>query len=134
MKFTVEKKQSDDSNLIPLINIVFLILIFFLIATVIRPFTAKDIKLSKSMNQESLHKLAHTLVIDKTGALFVKGKAISKHNLSTAFLKQDNSEAHKTLTIVADQTLPADKLLEIVQDIRKYEFEKVKLVTERIGR
>ena len=64
----------------------------------------------------------------------MKGKAISKHNLSTAFLKQDNSEAHKTLTIVADQTLPADKLLEIVQDIRKYEFEKVKLVTERIGR
>ena len=134
MKFIVENKQSDDSHLIPLINIVFLILIFFLIATVIRPFTAKDIRLSKSISQESLHKLAHTLVIDKTGALFVKGKSISKQDLSTAFLAPQNSTEHRTLTIIADQTLSADKLLEAVQDVQKYEFDQVKLVTERIGR
>ena len=137
MKLKTEHKQADDSNLIPLINIVFLILIFFLIATVIRPFSARDVKLSKSLNQESLHKLAHTLVIDKTGALFVKGRQMTQDELATAFQSQSPGETsmigEQTLTIIADQTLPADRLLEIVQEVKQYEFGKVKLVTERMN-
>ena len=129
MKFEFETKDSDDTNLIPLINIVFLILIFFLIATVIRPFTAKDIKLATTSSEEGLHRLTHHLVIDKQGQLTGKGKPLALSDLPTAFQIDENKD--HTLNIIADKDLPAEKLLEIVEEIQKLKFKKIKLVTEK---
>ena len=129
MKFDFETKDNDDTNLIPLINIVFLILIFFLIATVIRPFTAKNIKLAATNSEESLHRLTHHLVIDKEGQLTGKGKSLAITDLSNVF-QIDESQDH-TLNIIADKELPAEKLLQIVEEIQKLKFKKIKLVTEK---
>lgn len=129
MKFDLETNESHDTNLIPLINIVFLILIFFLIATVIRPFTAKNIKLATTNSEEGLHRLTHHLVIDKEGKLTGKGKVISVSDLPATF-QIDESDDH-TLNIIADKELPAEKLLQIVEEIQKLKFKKIKLVTEK---
>ncbi len=128
MEFNFEKKKANEENLIPLINIVFLILIFFLITTVIRPFSAKDIELAKAVKNEKLNKVVHSLVIDKNGGLRVNGEAITVEGLSSAFVKEGGEK--QTVNIIADKELAADKLLETVGQLKSLKLEHIKLIVE----
>lgn len=156
MQLKSVKKQATDENLIPLINIVFLILIFFLIATVIRPFSAKNIDLATTDAAEKLHRLTLSLTIDKEGILYHKNKTVTLDELKTGLLgntetntletstreisktteQQDEANTShsatetKTLTLIADRELKADKLLEIVSGLNDIKFKSIKLITE----
>ena len=134
MQIQWDKKEKDQENLIPLINIVFLILIFFLIATVIRPFSAKDLTLAKAVEDETFHKLPNTLVINKDGQLMVQGKPIVIETLSEAFGLTDYEGPAKTLNIIADQALPADQLLGIISKVDHKKLGNIKLVIEKTAR
>jgi len=130
MKFEYPQKQQSDENLIPLINIVFLILIFFLIATVIRPFSSKDIDLARSSEKGSLSQLTHRITIDKTGQLYFKGAPINSDQVARVF--EGSEEANATLNIIVDKALPASKLLEIASKFRNPKMDHIKLVLEKI--
>lgn len=138
------KKQPNEENLIPLINIVFLILIFFLVAATIRPFEARDIKLASSQKHEKGLKVQFALMINKEGTLTFKGKTISMADLKTLgsdgeaddkSAQNQNSKTPTTtttkiLTLIADKELPAEKLLTIVAKLEATNFTAIKLVTE----
>ena len=134
MQIQWDKKEKDQENLIPLINIVFLILIFFLIATVIRPFSAKDLTLAKAVEDETFQKLPNTLVISKDGQLMVQGKPIVIETLSEVFGLTDYEGPAKTLNIIADQALPADQLLKIISKVDQKKLGNIKLVIEKTAR
>lgn len=131
MELKFEKKKADEENLIPLINIVFLILIFFLITTVIRPFSAKDIKLAEAMMDDKLHKITHSLVINETGDLSVNGERVSIQALGTALSANEQQVTEQSVNIIADKALPADKLLDIVTELGNLKFNNIKLVIEK---
>jgi len=128
MELNFEKKKHSEENLIPLINIVFLILIFFLITTVIRPFSAKDIELAKAAKNDKLSKITHSLVIDKTGSLIANGEFTTIETLSDFFMAE--GETSQTVNIIADKELVADKLLEIVGQLGNLKFKNIKLIIE----
>lgn len=128
MELKFEKKKHNEENLIPLINIVFLILIFFLITTVIRPFSAKDIELAKAVKNDKLNKVVHSLVIDKNGALTSNGGTITLDVLPSVF--QAEGETVQTVNIIADKALAADKLLEIVSQLGDLKLKNIKLIIE----
>jgi len=130
MKFECPQKQKGDENLIPLINIVFLILIFFLIATVIRPFSSKDIDLARSSEKDSSSQLTHRMTIDKTGQLYFKGAPINSDEIGRVF--EGGEKENATLNIIVDKALPASKLLEIVSKFRNPKMGHIKLVLEKI--
>ncbi|MGH1405815.1 MAG: ExbD/TolR family protein [Rhodomicrobiaceae bacterium] len=128
MELKFEKKKNNEENLIPLINIVFLILIFFLITTVIRPFSAKDIDLAKAVKNDKLSKITHSLVIDKNGSLIANGEFATIETLSDFFAPEGQST--QTVNIIADKELVADKLLEIVGQLGNLKLKNVKLIIE----
>lgn len=128
MELNFEKKKQSEENLIPLINIVFLILIFFLITTVIRPFSAKDIELAQAVKNEKLNKVVHSLVIDKEGALQVNGEATTVEALPSAFASEGDEK--RTVNVIADKELAADKLLEIVGHLGDLKLKNIKLIIE----
>ncbi len=128
MEINFEKKKQSEENLIPLINIVFLILIFFLITTVIRPFSAKDIDLAKAAKNDKLSKITHSLVIDKNGSLIANGEFTTIETLADFFVSE--GELPQTVNIIADKELVADKLLEIVGRLGNLKLNNIKLIIE----
>ena len=128
MEINFEKKKHSEENLIPLINIVFLILIFFLITTVIRPFSAKDIDLAKAARNDKLSKITHSLVIDKDGSLIANGEFTTIETLADFFVSE--GELPQTVNIIADKELVADKLLEIVGRLGNLKLKNIKLIIE----
>lgn len=135
MKLQSKVHEPDDTNMISLINIVFLILIFFLIASIIRPFSAKDIELVKSLSKDKYTRHAQTLVIDKTGNLIINGTPTDPQDLLTMLGKgmviPEGKQGEARLNIIADQSLPSGILLDHLKTIQSLKFASIKLVTER---
>lgn len=135
MKLQSKVREPDDTNMISLINIVFLILIFFLIASIIRPFSAKDIELVKSLSKDKYTRHAQTLVIDKTGNLIINGTPTDPQDLLTMLGKgmviPEGEQGEARLNIIADQSLPSGILLDHLKTIQSLKFASIKLVTER---
>lgn len=135
MKLQSKVHEPDDTNMISLINIVFLILIFFLIASIIRPFSAKDIELVKSLSKDKYTRHAQTLVIDKTGNLIINGTPTDPQDLLTMLGKgmviPEGEQGEARLNIIADQSLPSGILLDHLKTIQSLKFASIKLVTER---
>lgn len=135
MKLHSKVREPDDTNMISLINIVFLILIFFLIASIIRPFSAKDIELVKSLSKDKYTRHAQTLVIDKTGNLIINGTPTDPQDLLTMLGKgmviPEGEQGEARLNIIADQSLPSGILLDHLKTIQSLKFASIQLVTER---
>lgn len=131
MELKFEEKKEQEENLIPLINIVFLILIFFLIATIIRPFTAKDIDLASAKQDDQIERLTHVIMIDKEGGIRYEGRSVNLEALLTTFADKEDVIKEMTLNIIADKALVNGKLLDIVNRLGTAKFKAIKLIIEK---
>ena len=89
MRLQQQKKFiTKDDNLLPLVNIIFLLLIFFMIAGVIqKQKELYDVQLASATIDEYVEKEMHTLFIDNDRSLILNDKAVPSSNLSTELKK-----------------------------------------------
>ncbi|WP_438463091.1 ExbD/TolR family protein [Marinomonas sp. PE14-40] len=135
MKFNrlnTDKKNSDD-NLVPLINVVFLMLIFFMVAGQIRatdavPITPPD-SLSEIKQDESPAKI---LVSTKLG-VYLNGDKLNQEELSKRLkllYLESKSQDDFLVQISADQDLPVARLQQVFKQVELAGLTRVYLVTK----
>lgn len=110
------KKDYDDDGLLPLVNIIFLLLIFFMIVGVIEKSILKDnldlpsVELDRFQNKEVIK-----IYYDKDKELFIDDKKINLNDIST-FLKTSDAA---NIVLIADKSLlvsDIDKVLLVLQN------------------
>ncbi|MCI5076937.1 biopolymer transporter ExbD [Oricola sp.] len=111
---------------IALINIVFLMLIFFLIAGTLAPPLDSDLSLVRTAGLEG-REPPDAAVIHADGTITWRGEATDPAGI-VAQLGQDEEPA---IRIVPDRALAATKLIEIAEDLRREGAQRVFIVTER---
>ncbi|WP_353352262.1 biopolymer transporter ExbD [Oceaniserpentilla sp. 4NH20-0058] len=77
--------QSSDDNMIPLINIVFLLLIFFMVAGQIKAQQDASIRLPESKKLETAQMVSMHLELLRDGQIQLNGELIQAAQLKTAF-------------------------------------------------
>jgi len=113
---------------IALINIVFLMLIFFLIAGAIAPPLSPEVK-SVTSSKSPPAAPPEALSVSKDGRFFWWAEEVQLDDwLRTAKISED-----KPLRIMADRELPATNLLAIVEQLKAAGHIKIVLITERDG-
>ncbi|WP_278923468.1 MULTISPECIES: ExbD/TolR family protein [Pseudophaeobacter] len=112
---------------IALINIVFLMLIFFMIAGTLAPPLDRDLTLIKTADLEG-REPPDTLVVHADGRLTLRGTAIADAGAYVAGL---SSEARAVVRIVPDQALPARELVQVGNILREAGALRVVLISER---
>ncbi len=123
---TSKKREYDDDGLLPLVNIIFLLLIFFMIAGVIEKRILKDeieppkVKLSKFENKEITK-----IFIDKDNSIFVNEKKIDIKNINNYF----ESEKLKDVVIVADKTLFIKDISFLLGKLHSNKVQNIKLLS-----
>lgn len=123
----VKRARTEREPTIALINIVFLMLIFFLVAgTLARPLD-KDLKLVRTSDLER-ESPADALVVTQSGELRFRGAIVRS---ATAFAGELDAEGRARLRIVPDRELPAHKLVALGRELREAGAEKVVIVTQR---
>lgn len=121
-----QHKQPRE-NTIALINIVFLMLIFFLVAgTLARPVDG-DLRLVRTADLEGAPP-PDALVIHADGRLSWRGDDVDSPE---AFVAGQPEEDRERLRILPDRDLPAEELVDLGRALRLAGAKKVVIVTER---
>ena len=128
MKLRITKSKIDNSdNLLPLVNIIFLLLIFFMMAGVIEK-TKKlnDINLATVTIEEYQENDQPVLFINKNGQLILDDTPVTLENLKNNL---ESVSDEKKLLIAADGDLISQKLNEVLTELHDSKISKVTLIT-----
>lgn len=122
-------QRSKPEPTIALINIVFLMLIFFIVAAQIAPPLEGDLNLVSTADLEN-REPPDALVVMPDGLMKYRGAFVTPAHYVT--IKQESApEDLKTIRLVPDRELAAVKLIEIGTELRTLGAEKIMLVTEQ---
>jgi len=125
MRYRKHKTKREPT--IALINVVFLMLVFFLIAGTITPPISKDVTLVKAAELDPASP-PDGLVILADGSVLAGGAPVSSIQAFAAGL---NDESKQRLRIIPDQNAPAHELLRVASILRSEGVDDVVVATER---
>ncbi|MCR9272579.1 MULTISPECIES: ExbD/TolR family protein [Mameliella] len=121
------RQKAEREPTIALINIVFLMLIFFLVAgTLARPLD-KDLTLVRTAELDTTAP-ADALVIHADGRMTWRG---ASQDSAASFMTQLPAEARARLRVIPDRDLNAADLVRIGRALRGAGAEKIVIVTEK---
>ena len=114
---------------ISLINIVFLILIFFMVSSTLSRTSSAGLEFVQTEGLDCCAG-AHVLQVTSQGALFANGQPISD---PVQYLNA-RPPTDLTVRLVPDQNLPARDLLILIGELRAMGAERIVVVTENTAR
>lgn len=130
LKTVTRRRTASEEHLVPLINIVFLILIFFLVASTIRPFSDRTVKLAESSETAGGGAMQRAIVVRADGTRLVSGDPVEGAAVS-AQLVAWAKEPSRTVTLIADGRASATAVAELVTKAAAAGLKDVKLLTRR---
>ena len=126
-------KRTRDIAIIPLINVVFLILIFFVIAGQIAQSDLFEIDLPESVSTSVPGTEIHTLVVNKDGKMALNQHAIELSLLLSKIRGSSTSteidKAKIKLLVKADSELLVSELQPMLSILREAGFRRVSIAT-----
>ncbi|MEQ8903128.1 MAG: biopolymer transporter ExbD [Roseovarius sp.] len=120
-------RRSRREPTIALINIVFLMLIFFMAAATLAPPLDGELKLVRTAELEG-RAPPDALVVHADGRLAYRGEPLPD---AAAYMAALPEEARATVRIVPDAALPAPDLIRLGAALRRAGATRVVMVTER---
>ncbi len=133
--FVRQKKQEVSVNLTPLIDIVFLLLIFFMVSTSFTRETQIKLDLPKA-SVEPLESKVDSLEIsvDKEGRYFVNGKGLVNQSIETLLsaispIIKDNKDI--SVIISADANTPYQSVVTAMEATSQLGVVNLKMATQR---
>ncbi len=118
MRFREKKEVVEDLNISPLIDMVFILLIFFMVSTTF----VKDMKLDLDRPSASSSSTASTkavrVYIDNQGEVYLDGQSIRIWVLQSRLRDVLKSKTPKSVLVVTDVSVPSGKLVEVVDQAR----------------
>lgn len=126
------RKGSSDSNLIPLINIVFLLLIFFMVAGQIQPQDGSDIQPPLAESVDGTTPPLVDIQINRRNEILLDGESVSISRLQEV-LKGDGRAESEQLVVKADKDVRADELGALLDALRTSGVMSIRLITQKSG-
>ena len=131
MIFFSKKKKNIDINVAPLIDIVFLLLIFFMLASEFTDFKTIDMVSPNQSNKEiNKTKLPIIIELSENGIININNKEIAFNKLS--IIVDDmltNNKINKVVISTPNET-KVNVLIKIVDIIRSLGIENIALITK----
>ena len=125
---TRKKREYDDDGLLPLVNIIFLLLIFFMIAGVIEKRIVKDdIELPAADLDRFENKEITKIFINKSNIFFINDEITNINEIST-YLK---SNKINEVVIVADKSLYVNDVNILLTKLHENNIKNIKLLSNR---
>ena len=115
-----KKKEFNDSiNLIPMINLIFLLLIFFLLTGVIQKKDEIEVTIPESFFGEKKIELKETLTVRKDGSFLWNNREVEKEDILN-ILENDSK-----IIINIDEEASIKKFNELIKIFKMKEIKKV---------
>ncbi len=122
-------QDANDNNMLPLVNIIFLLLIFFMIAGVIqKQKELYEVDLGQATIDTYVEREINTIFIDDDGSLVFNDEPIAFDNLAEIVA---NLKDKTQLMIAADKELSAFRLNKVLLVLANQDIKKLFIMTSK---
>ena len=120
------KRNYEDDGMLPLVNIIFLLLIFFMIVGVIEKNVVKEnIQLPTATLDKFDNKELAKIFIDKDKNIFINDEKVYTNNINQKLKSIKNKE----VVLIADKSLLIKDINLILVELQKNKIENIKLLS-----
>lgn len=135
MRFPRKPREPVDINLAPLIDVVFILLLFFVVTTTFTRETQLKVDLPEAASGEQVQaevKAALEILIGVDGSFALNGKSLSKNDLTTLMeALREESGGDKSIPVVlsADGKSPHQAVVTAMDAAAKLGFAQLRITT-----
>ncbi len=130
MNFRKKKSKQLNLDITPLIDVIFLLLIFFMISTTFISYNEIKIKLPVAVTKaEEDHINPLEVTITKNNRIFIKNKLIAGNQLKQALEKAKQESKQSTLVIRADGQVRHEYVVFIMDTAKLAGIDKLSIAT-----
>ncbi|MEO9875251.1 MAG: biopolymer transporter ExbD [Anderseniella sp.] len=130
MQLQQPEKAARQHSQLPLINIVFLMLIFFLLAGTIAPAYELDVSPPSAQQEASENRPGSTVYVSRDGQVSFQNRLMDIAALGVAVMQRP-SGSPDTLRVAVDQEADGLLLIDVVAQLRGAGISNVYLVTRQ---
>jgi biopolymer transport protein ExbD len=131
MKLTVNTRKKARIEMLPLIDIVFLLLVFFIYAMLsMAVHRGIPVSLPASSSSKTDKQLLISITVKPNGDIFVDKEKVSLSNLSTILKSRSKNADESGVLLFADRNISYQRLYNVLDQIRDSGLEKVSLQSE----
>ena len=131
MRFRQRKTEEANVDMSPLIDMVFILLIFFMVSSTF----VKDMKLDLERPGASSASRASSKVIrvyiDNTGDTFVDGAPIKTWAIQGKLREMLHTSTEKAILVISDDTISVEKLIDVIDQCRLSGAKDVAVATQK---
>ena len=118
MRFKAKKQDVDTIDVSPLIDMVFILLIFFMVTTTF----VKDMKLDINRPSASSASKSNSKVIrvyiDNTAEVYIDNQPVKIWAIQSKLRGMLRGSADKSVLVITDSTIAVEKLIDVVDECR----------------
>ena len=120
-----------EIQMTPLIDMVFILLIFFVVTTSFVSETGIGIERPQASRSESLPRESITVAVGADGQIVVDGQETGLFSVRPYVERQLRSQSGLAVVIVADRNVPVDRIVRVMDEIRAGGATDIALATEK---
>ena len=121
MEISRKVKISSDIPTASMPDIIFMLLIFFMVTTVLREYSGLDVELPKAKRIQKLKSKRHTahIWVSKQGQISIEDKLVRSNNVRNIMYIKRAANPQLTVSIKADKAARMGLISEIHTELRK---------------
>ncbi len=131
MRFRPKKQEVENIDVSPLIDMVFILLIFFMVTTTF----VKDMKLDLNRPSAASASKADSKVvrvyIDNTGAVYIDNQPVQIWAIQSKLRDLLRTATDKAVLVISDETIPVETLIDVVDECRMSGAKDVAVSTSK---
>lgn len=125
--------ESDTFEMTPLIDAVFLLLIFFMVTTVFKNPAELKLTLPDANNPMKLDKKQLVVEIDSEGALAINGQAVSFDSFEAYLAQEKRKTGNNTVLIRGDVATRHGDVLKLMKMARAQQIETIAMAVNDLS-
>ena len=122
----LEQQSQHTIDMSPLLDVVFILLIFFIVTTVFVRETGVDVDKPQAISAQKLEKTVILLAITDAGEVYFDGGQIGVAGVRGT-IEQLLRSQQRSVVIQADKTVPTQLLLEVIDEAKLAGAQRVSL-------
>ena len=129
MQFYSRRPKNDEERILPLINVVFLLLIFFMVAGRLTGSDPFKVDPPTSANKHPAQKPEATVLIASDKRLALDGEVMSADALEKAMAGRIRSGGSTVVRVKADARAEGVRVVDVMERLRRAGVAKLRLLT-----
>ena len=131
MKFRRKEQTVDNIDVSPLIDMVFILLIFFMVTTTFVKDMKLDINRPSAASASLLDEKVIRVYIDGNRDIFIDNQPIKVWAIQSKLRDMLRSSTSKAVLIVTDMNIPVESLIDVVDEVKMSGAEDVAVSTTK---